>query len=252
MDQKDTLQPTAALECALTDDRVHLVHVINQQEADKTTKIGQIHLYCLHNSIKCCLWEVILLIIISFISGTVITSLVICVGITDCSSQAHQQHVTINETKQSVTLSPNIICPSQFVRLSTGCYFFSDSVTLGNWHEAYFYCHSLNSSRLVIIESLEEQEAIVTYLKTQHTATELSPPYNKSASYWIGLTCQSQEGEFIWSETGMAPTYTAWACNQPDNYFKHQEDCVQLINIRKLLWNDLYCGWQSRFLCEAV
>ncbi len=102
------------------------------------------------------------------------------------------------------------MCPINFVRLSTGCYFFGNSNIWRTWCEAYLFCHTLNSysARLVIIESTDEQNVIAAYLRTKHTPAEISTSDKAAAIYWIGLNDQLEEGNFIWHDTGKAPTYT--------------------------------------------
>ncbi len=151
--------------------------------------------------------------IISCIIGAAIASLVICVGITDCSRQDEKPFVQTKATNSSIltetmetvtvaedtmatitvpadtmatiTVAADIRCHNHFVHLSTGCYFFSPSHELKSWHEAYHYCRTLHQgiSRLVIIDSQQVQDVIVTYLKTQHTPAELSLTYITDASY---------------------------------------------------------------------
>ncbi len=241
-------QPTTIYENLIAEDEVPGVSVINQQKSYKTAIFGQIILDYLRNSTTYPLWVMILIIIISFITATGITGLVICVGITDCSSQDHQQDVTINE---AVIVPADIICPSKFIHLSTGCYHFPVPKKVVTWHEAYYYCHTLNST-LVIIESPQEQKAIVTYLKTQHLPNELLSPYKRNASYWIGLTNHLNGGKFIWPEIEMAPIYTSWACGQPGNVKDEINDCVSLQNNMKYFWNDLNCLSKQRIICEAM
>ncbi len=145
------------------------------------------------------------------------------------------------------------ICPINFVRFSTGCYFFCNSNILRTWCEAYLFCHTLNSysARLVIIESKDEQNAIAAYLRTKHTPAEISASDKAAAIYWIGLSDQLEEGNFIWHDTGKAPTYTYWANKQPDSS-RGIEDCVHLWNTLSSSWNDNGCTAKGRFICEAV
>ncbi len=49
----------------------------------------------------------------------------------------------------------------------------------------------------------------------------------------------------------MAAKYTAWNPEQP-NDSGHSEDCVQLLNVYQLQWNDPQFSHNMRFICEAV
>ncbi len=143
----------------------------NQQKTDKTAVSAKKSMNSPNNSIKDHLLVIILMMIISCIIGAAITSLVICEGITDCSRQDHKPFVQTKTTNSSIltlmqsmtetmetvtvpedtmatisvpadtmatiTVAADIRCPNHFVRLSTGCYFFSPSHELKSWHETY-------------------------------------------------------------------------------------------------------------------
>ena len=69
------------------------------------------------------------------------------------------------------TGSAEKVCPENSVRLSTGCYFFIKDKPR-TFLEGYTYCHqhiTSFSTGVVTIESQQENDAIVNYLKTQHS-----------------------------------------------------------------------------------
>jgi hypothetical protein len=69
--------------------------------------------------------------------------------------------------------------------------------------------------------------------------------------YWIGLTAEQNEGDFVWSSTNESVTFTDWNEGEPNNNRGH-ENCVHLelgrLNRR---WNDRQCNSSFLFaLCQ--
>ncbi len=72
--------------------------------------------------------------------------------------------------------------------------------------------------------------------------------------FWIGLTDQVTEGQFVWTSTSKIANYTNWNRWEPngDNNGRNDEDCVHLEttwNFRK--WNDRSCDSSNlEALCQ--
>merc|ERR1711915_571400 len=71
-------------------------------------------------------------------------------------------------------------------------------------------------------------------------------------NYWIGLTDQSKEGTWIWSDSHVGAEWTNWGPGLPDSYNGHDEDCVNLLSSLAHKFNDNPCdALNSHALCEA-
>jgi hypothetical protein len=67
--------------------------------------------------------------------------------------------------------------------------------------------------------------------------------------YWIGLTDEKTEGQFVWSTNGFKAEYTNWKIDEPDGGML--EDCVHLNNDTGRNWIDRSCFDSGLFaLCE--
>ena len=107
------------------------------------------------------------------------------------------------------------------------------------------------------IESAEENDFLV---KTFLTASEVT--------YWIGLSDQEKEDEWIWTDGSLLVNYTNWGNNNPNNKNGNQ-NCGHIakgsfqMTLQKGLyswsytfsgyngeWNDLECYAQLGYICE--
>ncbi|XP_051783579.1 C-type lectin domain family 4 member E-like [Erpetoichthys calabaricus] len=95
---------------------------------------------------------------------------------------------------------------------------------------------------LVIIESAEEQ----AFLKNEINIKE-----GNDKSYWIGLTDQVEEGQFLWVDNRpLDPKNRFWDNGQPD---KESEDCVQLgVDDKWDNWHDFSCEVERKRICEKT
>uniref|UniRef100_A0A8C4T0Y8 C-type lectin domain-containing protein n=1 Tax=Erpetoichthys calabaricus TaxID=27687 RepID=A0A8C4T0Y8_ERPCA len=78
------------------------------------------------------------------------------------------------------------VCPEGWLLFNLKCYFFSADTL--SWSSSRDMCNSIGG-RLVIIRSKEEQEFLLNTISNKEAADK---------SYWIGLTDQVTEGQFIW------------------------------------------------------
>ncbi|XP_062891732.1 asialoglycoprotein receptor 2-like [Mobula hypostoma] len=95
--------------------------------------------------------------------------------------------------------------------------------------EAHEFCASVNS-KLVVINSREEQEYIRQNIKHNH---------------WIGLHYSAKEQTWLWVDgTNYTSNVKSWASGQPDG----GEGCVVVID--NGLWHDWFCSDNHFFICE--
>lgn len=71
------------------------------------------------------------------------------------------------------------------------------------------------------------------------------------ASYWIGLSDIIQEGTYVWQTTQQRPDFADWGSDEP-NDLHHNEDCIELYQMKNFHWNDAPCSVKSRFICEIT
>lgn len=112
------------------------------------------------------------------------------------------------------------------------------------WNDAKAICISLGA-QLVKIESAEENDFLT---KTFLEAT--------SGTYWIGLSDQVTEGEWIWTDGSLLENYNNWGRNNPNNKNDNQ-DCGHILSQGHTFhdfhdgeWNDLRCSRTLGYLCE--
>ena len=67
--------------------------------------------------------------------------------------------------------------------------------------------------------------------------------------YWIGLTDETKEGEFVWQNSlEKLGKWTNWIPGEPNQL--GNEDCVEMKSFRGWQWNDGKCDIQRGFICE--
>ena len=83
-----------------------------------------------------------------------------------------------------------------------------------------------------------------------------------TGTYWIGLSDQVKEGEWIWTDGSLLLNHTNWVNNNPNNLGGKQH-CGHIVkgNLHLLgykltgfngEWNDLECDVQLEFICEQL
>merc|ERR1712098_165236 len=84
-------------------------------------------------------------------------------------------------------------CPESWWTFGNSCYHNSGATM--TWAEARAYCRGIQGGYLVEIESEEEEQALVGAFAI----------YDQD--YWIGLTDQDSEGEWVWADINKPPKY---------------------------------------------
>ena len=117
-----------------------------------------------------------------------------------------------------------------------------------NWEEAQQFCSS-NDAKVVEIDSFEENTALVEEMEKRGFV-------QRKMSFWLGLTDKVSEGSFVLESTGLAPSFTNWATNEPNN-LNGTEDCSEIIagswgeNTTHGKWNDNSCSLNMSTICEG-
>jgi hypothetical protein len=83
------------------------------------------------------------------------------------------------------------------------------------------FCNS-SGGKLAEIMSVDETEDINLFLNEVDK--------NGMGLYWIGLTDQKFERQFLWSSTNEVPEYTNWRNGEPNGNPRSKEDCVHLVH----------------------
>ncbi|XP_039608883.1 low affinity immunoglobulin epsilon Fc receptor-like [Polypterus senegalus] len=145
------------------------------------------------------------------------------------------------------------VCPEGWLLFNLKCYFFSADTM--NWSSSRDMCNSFGG-RLVIIRSKEEQEFLLKTMSNKEEADK---------SYWIGLTDQVTEGQFIWVDGTPVAQHEGWdelwgirtdGRREPDNWVDDSsvigEDCVYICKIGGYQgWYDAACQQKYKRICEA-
>ncbi|MGH0124037.1 UNVERIFIED_CONTAM: hypothetical protein FKN15_015726 [Acipenser sinensis] len=148
--------------------------------------------------------------------------------------------VTYTSSKERVCKA----CLVNWVESNGKCYYFSTDTM--NWTSSRDNCTSLGG-QLVIIENKAEQEF------TQSQVRQIGD------FFWIGLSDEVTEGEFLWVDN-TPPSTTYWKRNEPDNglslngKWHSNADCA-VIDYRAASlqsWGDTLCSVSVRRVCETI
>uniref|UniRef100_H3AX62 C-type lectin domain-containing protein n=1 Tax=Latimeria chalumnae TaxID=7897 RepID=H3AX62_LATCH len=111
-------------------------------------------------------------------------------------------------------------CPEDWHLFKGSCYFFSSDNK--DWQSSRDNCTSMGSD-LVVITNKEEQDFV------ENRTNDL---------YWIGLTDQRKDDEWIWVDgTSYNTSAHFWGPGEPNNY-NGNEGCVQIYLPNRKKWND--------------
>ncbi|KAK1134407.1 C-type lectin domain family 4 member E-like [Acipenser oxyrinchus oxyrinchus] len=135
-------------------------------------------------------------------------------------------------------------CPVNWVESNGKCYYFSTDKM--DWNSSRASCVSMGAD-LVIIESEAEQEFIQSQTRRIRDF------------FWIGLSDEVTEGEFLWVDN-TPPSTTYWKHNEPDNTMLFEgnrnsnADCAVIDYKAASLqsWGDTLCSLPVRRVCETI
>ncbi|XP_070537638.1 perlucin-like protein [Ptychodera flava] len=103
------------------------------------------------------------------------------------------------------------------------------------WHQAITQC-KLHGGTLATIDDAVEDAFIGAF------------SYRQKSTMWIGLNDRAIEGIWKWY-SGSKVEYFNWAARQPDNW-RGNEDCVEIWDREKGLWNDRKCTEKRGYICK--
>ncbi|XP_069737702.1 hepatic lectin-like [Phaenicophaeus curvirostris] len=121
-------------------------------------------------------------------------------------------------------------CSAGWKMFEKSCYFFSTETM--SWPDAEEICTD-QGAHLVIINSDLEQEFVKDNI-------------NSSSTYWLGVTDQLQEGNWVWIN-GERTSISYWNMLN-ENKDRDQKDCG--IIGPGGIWNDDRCSYSNRWICE--
>ncbi|KAF6093016.1 C-type lectin domain containing 10A [Phyllostomus discolor] len=131
--------------------------------------------------------------------------------------------------------SQKTCCPVNWLEHEGSCYWFSS--TGKPWPEAENYCQMANT-RLVVINSRQEQDFVQQHIGSSYT--------------WMGLS--DPEGVWKWVDgTDYETNFKNWKPGQPDDWHGHGlgggEDCAHFHPDGR--WNDDACQRPYHWICEG-
>lgn len=127
-------------------------------------------------------------------------------------------------------------CPSNFVRLGNGCYFFSAQIK--SWQDAHFACRDIQA-QLVVLDSRWEDSTIRQYLSRREFA-----PLER----WIGGLYDWSGQRWLWGATGEAMNYIGFGDLTSDRV--REWHCVYMDPEQTHKWNHKLCTKDLHYICE--
>uniref|UniRef100_A0A8C4XWM3 C-type lectin domain-containing protein n=1 Tax=Gopherus evgoodei TaxID=1825980 RepID=A0A8C4XWM3_9SAUR len=142
-------------------------------------------------------------------------------------------------------------CPMGWKHFQSSCYYFSRDIM--NWGDSETNCTGMGSHLVVINKGTE-----------QVTLWGLDSLGNRS--YYIGLTDQAKEGQWLWVDQTpfvqhlkLIPicishvSYRFWRQNEPSN--GNMENCAVMhieTKANRKNWNDIPCSTKVYRICETA
>ncbi|CAG9771469.1 unnamed protein product [Ceutorhynchus assimilis] len=132
----------------------------------------------------------------------------------------------------------NYGCPSNFIRLSHRCYFFSKEKA--TWQDAFYQCHSMHSSLAIIRNS--NQDKLIKKTLSKNTMEPLER--------WLGGRYDWQQKRWKWAASGKPLSYKGFdkSVNQEEEIL--QWNCIIIDPLLQLKWNFRSCLEQKHFICH--
>ncbi|MFO0550114.1 MAG: C-type lectin domain-containing protein [Polyangiaceae bacterium] len=130
---------------------------------------------------------------------------------------------------------PPAACPGPLIKTADHTYCVHPTEV--SWSEAHRICDSMRGH--LVAPSTADENAALTVM--------LGRARGYSGRLWFGLA-EFEPRRWLW-ETGAAPTYGAWAPNEPNNAGNQGEYCAELL-MPEGQWNDRACSDVGPYLCE--
>ncbi|XP_060570430.1 perlucin-like protein [Ruditapes philippinarum] len=127
-------------------------------------------------------------------------------------------------------------CPDGWVAYEGSCYLFGHGVTQ-TFVESEHFCRQHHNGHLVEIDSKAENLFLKDYVRGFG-----------GHCYWIGLSDEQIEGNWIWYHSNTTPLFFDWGPSQPDP--GNNEDCAIFWGPFDYLWGDLGCDWKCQPVCK--
>ncbi|XP_071791023.1 echinoidin-like [Asterias amurensis] len=138
-------------------------------------------------------------------------------------------------------------CPPLWTEYRNNCYRFMGHEM--SWTDAENHCREFftisGQGHLASVHSSDESSFLVQYLESSLVSVY-------GTQVWIGMSDQSNEGTYSWSD-GTALDYNeGWLSGQPDDTGSGGEDCVDIWYLGEsgTGWNDHICSTPHSHVCK--
>uniref|UniRef100_A0A8W8I828 C-type lectin domain-containing protein n=1 Tax=Magallana gigas TaxID=29159 RepID=A0A8W8I828_MAGGI len=125
------------------------------------------------------------------------------------------------------------VCDNGWIPYENHCYWCSPNPD--NFHNAVVNCSGKGSILIEIKDAAEEKWVLLQSLIRNYT------------NLWIGLTDLVDEGQYVYSSSGLKPFYSNWEKSQPDGGVEDNEDCAALHTPQRK-WHDYPCSDNHSYL----
>ncbi|XP_055612422.1 clotting factor G beta subunit-like [Uranotaenia lowii] len=166
-----------------------------------------------------------------------------------CSSRDYSVYTDVVKYKRWIRSNSNSsfgnLCPDTRQPVKYKKQYFVHNNREVNFHTAWRLCQSYGH-RLATITSEEDSQLIEQAIAKSN---------NQKGPWFIGGTDLGSEGHFIWISTnkpvGYLSGYFNYSPGQPDNAGGN-ENCLEIGRWGGVVWNDVPCDWNQRYICEFV
>ena len=137
-------------------------------------------------------------------------------------------------------------CPPLWTEYRNNCYRFMGHEM--SWTDAENHCREFftisGQGHLASVHSFDEADFLIQYSKSSFISAD-------DKHVWIGLSDQSNEGTYSWSD-GTAFDYEEWKPREPNNAGSNGEDCVGIWHHLTYGpgWNDVTCSSLFSHVCK--
>ncbi|XP_041857542.1 perlucin-like [Melanotaenia boesemani] len=156
-------------------------------------------------------------------------------NLSSLTEERNQLKANLSQLTEEMNKLKEKTCPAGWRMSTFSCYLLSTKS--GSWDQGREDCRGRGAD-LVVIDNDEEQKFLSAFVK---------------GNCWIGLSDKETEGTWKWVD-GTTLTLKNWDTNQPDNGGSSgkwgEEDCVQLTDSNRTIWNDFNCEKPMQWICE--